>query len=118
MSSDAAPPELRSSAVLRRPEQVRFRILDGEGVVIRRQEGEVLVLNGVGARIFDLLDGRRSVARLLELLEAEYDAARDTLERDVLAYLDELLEAGLAEPAGPASEDPAPEAPASESPPP
>lgn len=83
--------------VYRRTGEVRYRIVDGEAVVVRQRAGEVMVLNPTGARILELVDGERPVAGIVEALGEEVEAARATLEVDVAAFLRELAEAGVLE---------------------
>jgi hypothetical protein len=84
-------------SVLRRRGDVRYRVLDGEAVVVRQGAGEVLVMNEVAARILDLADGAATVAGWVEALAAEYDVARPALEHDVLGFAGELAAAGVLE---------------------
>lgn len=79
------------SSVLRLRSDVRYRMIEGEALVLRQEAAEVLGLNPVGSRVFELIDGRRSVAELLATLEGEYDVDRAELEHDVLGFLGELL---------------------------
>lgn len=85
------------STVLRRRSDVRYRLIEGEAVVLRQSAAEVLVLNEVGASVLDLADGERSVAGWLETLAAEYDADPAVLEREVLEFAGEMFAAGLLE---------------------
>jgi elongation factor P hydroxylase len=78
---------------------VRFRALDDEGIVVRQQAGEVIVLNAAGTRVIELVAAGASGASIVDQLEQEYDTDRATLERDVAAHLAELLEANVIEPA-------------------
>ncbi len=84
--------------VLRRAEDVRYRVVQQEGVVVRQRSAEAIVVSEVGARLLDLIDGRRPVAELLTLLGREYEVTRPVLEADVLAYLEEIAAIGLVEP--------------------
>ncbi len=90
---------IEPATVLRRSDDIRYRLVQEEGVVVRQRAAEALVVSEVGARLLDLIDGRRPVGEILRLLEAEYDVAPATLERDVLAYLEEILAIGLVVPA-------------------
>ena len=81
--------------VFRRCSDVRFRTVLDEGVVIKQDTAEVLVLNEVGARVLELLDGTRTVADVEAALADEFDAANAELGTDLASYLDELLSAGL-----------------------
>ena len=91
------------ATVLRTLRDVRYRHLEPESVVVRQQAGEVLVLNQLGGRVLDLVDGRRSVGEVLTRVLAEHPAvARDTIERDVQSFLNELVAAGIVEELRPA----------------
>ncbi len=99
---------LQPDSVLQRSGDVRFRVVDDEGVVVRQAAGEVLVLNAMATRILALADGVAPVDAWVQALLAEYDVDRQVLQRDVLAFAAELLEEGMLEPAAaPASPPPA-----------
>ncbi len=85
------------STVLRRRSDVRYRLIEGEAVVLRQSVAEVLVLNGVGASVLDLADGDRPVSAWIEELAREYDVDPAVLKRDVLEFAAELCMAGLLE---------------------
>jgi len=91
--------QIRVGSVLRRRADVRFRVIDEEGVVVRQGAGEVLVLNEVATRILTLADGAASIARWIDALLGEFDVDRGQLTADVLAFAAELVEQGLLEPA-------------------
>ena len=91
--------DIQAGSVLRRGADVRYRVIEDEGVVIRQGAGEVLVLNDLGTRILALADGVTPVARWIDVLLSEYEVERPQLERDVLAFTIELVEQGLLEPA-------------------
>ena len=52
--------------------------------------GTYFALNEVGARVWDLCDGNRSVADIAGALAAEYEAPEDVILRDVVELLTEL----------------------------
>lgn len=83
--------------VLEPRRDVRFRRVPPETVVVRQEAAEVLVLNGVAGRVLELCDGRRPLSGVVDALLAEYDVERGDLERDVLRFASELLDAGVAE---------------------
>lgn len=86
-----------SDTALRRRVDVRYRVVEGQAVVIVQKSAEALVLNPVGTRVLELIDGELSVGGLLRRLEEEYEVDPMTLRRDVLDYLRQLLEAGVVE---------------------
>jgi hypothetical protein len=90
--------EIGEGSVMQRRADVRFRVIDEEGVVVRQSAGEVLVLNDLATRILAMADGLSPVAHWIDALLGEFDVERPELERDVLAFAAELVEQGLLEP--------------------
>ena len=68
--------DIQAGSVLRRGADVRYRVIEDEGVVVRQGAGEVLVLNDLGTRILVLADGATPVAGWIEVLLAEYEVER------------------------------------------
>ena len=52
-------------------------------------------LNELGARIWELSDGRRPLAEVVDLLEAEYDAPRELILDDCRPLIASLTENDL-----------------------
>lgn len=67
---------------------VGFRRIAGKGVVLVAETSKAIVINGTGARILELVDGRRSLGAIVEVLIEEFDAPRSVLEEEVAAFLD------------------------------
>jgi hypothetical protein len=74
-----------------------FRDLDGEAVILHLDSGTYFGLNAVGTRIWQLLERDGRLTAVLDDLRAEYDAAPDVLERDLLDVVARLVEARLGE---------------------
>jgi len=55
----------------------------------------IYVLNETGARIWDLMDGQRSLAEIRDVLVEEYEVEPQTAADDLLEVLAQLGEAGL-----------------------
>ena len=91
---------MNEDTVLRPASDVRFRIVDGEAVVVRQKSSEVLVMSEVAARILALADGIRPIGAWLDLLVDEFEVDRASLERDVLRFAAELAGEGILEIAG------------------
>ena len=88
---------IESASTFRTRADARYRNIGGEGIVVRQAAGEVLVLNEVGVRVLDLLASGTAVAGVVTTLKSEYDIDAATIERDVLAYVQDLLDAGIVE---------------------
>ncbi len=52
-------------------------------------------LNPVGSRVWELIDGRRSVEEIVEAIAREFDVSREAATRDVTGFVRELLDKGL-----------------------
>lgn len=73
---------------------IAYRIIDGEAVIISLQQlgtGEIIkVLNVTGTKIWELIDGKKSVSDIVKRLTRAYDGLSKTLEADIIAFLNEL----------------------------
>lgn len=57
--------------------------------------GDYYALDEVGARVWELADGSRSVGDIVTALCGEYDVPRATVETDALELLQDLADDGL-----------------------
>jgi len=73
------------------------RDVEGEAVVLDLEAGMYFGLNGVGTRIWHLLEDDGRLRVVFDALCQEYDAAPDAIERDLLALVTRLVEARLGE---------------------
>jgi len=69
---------------------VVFRDLEGEAVILDLSSGTYFGLNEVGTRVWRLVDEGHSTSRIVEIVSSEYEADRDTIERDVARLIDDL----------------------------
>lgn len=72
--------------------QVASRLVEGEALLVLADSGEVVVLNGVGSRIWELIDGSRSVSQIVEAIASEYDTTPEQAEQDVKSFIQELVD--------------------------
>ena len=82
-------------AAFRIPDDVIFRELDGEAVVLNLDTGIYFGLDAVGTRIWGLIEQRMALKAVLDTLIDEYEAPPDRLQRDLLAFVDQLTGKGL-----------------------
>ena len=82
-------------AAFRIPDEVIFRELDGEAVVLNLDTGIYFGLDAVGTRIWRLLEERKPLKAVLDTLIDEYEAPPDRLQRDLLAFVERLDDKGL-----------------------
>ena len=81
--------------IYERSSTARFRILEGQAVVVRQDVAQVFVLSEVGARVLELLDGKRNLIAVRDLLLLEYEVEAAQLEQDLNEYINRLEEAGI-----------------------
>jgi hypothetical protein len=77
------------------PDDVLFRELDGEAVLLNLKTGTYFGLNPVATRMWQLIAEQHSLARVLETLTGEYEADRAVLENDLLELGRQLCASGL-----------------------
>ena len=63
-----------------------------ELVVVLPERGKFIVLNGSGAEVFRLVDGRRTLEEIAIALSGRYDVPPEQVQADVLAFAGELLD--------------------------
>jgi hypothetical protein len=73
--------------------QVATRIVDGEALIVLADSGQVNVLNPVGTRMWELIDGTRSVQQIADAVYAEFDVTEDQVRRDLEEFVQELVDA-------------------------
>jgi len=78
--------------------QVISRTLEGETVLLLPEQGKVRVINEVGAAIWELLDGQRSIRQVAAAISEHFDVDLHTAEADTLNFIAELAERGLVQP--------------------
>ncbi|HID86564.1 MAG TPA: PqqD family protein [Anaerolineae bacterium] len=71
------------------------RIVEGEAVLVLPEQGQVKVLNEVGARIWALADGTRTLRRIAATLCHEYEVDLAQAEADTCAFAADLEAKGI-----------------------
>jgi hypothetical protein len=77
------------------PEDVIFRELDGEAIILNLATGMYFGLDEIGTRVWALVASSGTLGDAVDVLTAEYDVDRPALERDVLELAGQLLDKGL-----------------------
>jgi hypothetical protein len=79
----------------RRTSSVASRALDGEAVLVHAEQKKITVLNGVGARLWELADGQRTIREMARVIADEYEVSLVKAESDTLAFCRDLAGRGL-----------------------
>ncbi|MBI5652679.1 MAG: PqqD family protein [Chloroflexi bacterium] len=74
-------------------DQVAARVVDGAAVIVTADAGDVMVLNQVGTRIWELIDGARSADHIAQVIAREYAVSDAHARDDVAEFLQKLIAA-------------------------
>jgi len=86
---------VRPDTIVSRSDEPVAVELDGTVVMMSIEQGMYFGLEGVGPRVWALLDEPRSVRAVCDALVQEFDIEDDTCLREVVAFLNELRTAQL-----------------------
>jgi hypothetical protein len=81
--------------ILSKSTATAWRVIEGEAVILSLESKVFRGLNAVGSRVWELIDGRRSVDDIVTQVVGEFEVAHDIATRDVAAFVAELLEKRL-----------------------
>jgi hypothetical protein len=71
------------------------RVIEGEAVILSLDTKVLRGLNPVGSRVWELIDGQRSVEEIAGLIVNEFDVEGTQADQDVGGFVQELLDKGL-----------------------
>lgn len=72
--------------------QAISQVIDDEKLVWKLDSGKVSVLSGVGGKVWELMDGTRSLGEIVSECAEFYQTDRGQVEKDVLVFVQDLLE--------------------------
>ena len=88
---------MESSQIPQPNNDIIWKILDGEAVLVSPKHGKVRVLNSVGTAIWKLLDGKHSINDIEACLVNNYGISPEQASNDVQAFLTDLMAKELIE---------------------
>lgn len=86
------------TSVAKDSNQVIDRVVDGEVLLIHLRSGDYFSLNSTGTKVWENIDGSRTVRDLAALVVAEYDCEEPQVLSDVLSLVNQLADEGLVVP--------------------
>ena len=72
-----------------------FRVYDGEAMIVLPNKSEVKVLNDVGTRIWELIDGQTKLEDIIGKIVDEFEVEPERARVDALEFLNDLHEHGM-----------------------
>jgi hypothetical protein len=83
------------NSIPKRSPTVVSRLLDQEMVLVHPVQGKVRVLNPVGARVWELVDGRRTLDEIVRVIASEYSVDASRVQADVDFFCADLVQRGV-----------------------
>ena len=84
--------ELTRESVISQVEEIVASDIDGETVMMSIESGKYYGLDDIGSRIWEFIEKPIKVSDLIDTLLERFDVDRETCEKDVLKFLNELNE--------------------------
>lgn len=75
-----------------------WRIIEGEAVILSMETKVLRGLNPLGSRVWELIDGKRSMDEIVGQIVREFDVETRQADEDVRRFVQELLDKGLVTP--------------------
>ena len=72
--------------------QVAARVIDNEAVIVLSESGEVEILNEVGSRIWELMDGTRTLEAIAQTLAEEFEVTAEQAQADLAEFVEQLVQ--------------------------
>jgi uncharacterized protein YrrD len=86
---------IQRDSYLVKVDDVLFTSMGEDAVLLHVNRGDYYSLNKVGARLWVLADGSKSIADLAVLITDEFDISRDVAEQDIMEMAEQLEREGL-----------------------
>ena len=82
---------LTLQSIARPHPEVVCELVEGEAVLIVPERAQTFVLNAVGAQVWQLLDGERSLSLIADDLCAAFDVSRSQASSDLLELIEQFV---------------------------
>ena len=86
---------IASDCKLRRNEDIAWRAVEDEGLLVDPRKGQVYPLDPVALRLWQMSEGKLTFSEIVSTLLQEYDVSEQDLRRDLSSYVEELKSADL-----------------------
>lgn len=85
--------QLSESERLLQSERTASRVIDGKAIVITIDQNELHVLNAVGTRVWELIDGR-PLQSIIDQIVLEFEVERPQAAQEVCSFAQQLVSIG------------------------
>ena len=71
------------------------RIYDGEAFIVLPRQSVYKILNSTGTRIWDLIDGNRTIDEMVRIVAEEYEVSEEQARYDIGEFIRDLTANGM-----------------------
>lgn len=90
-----------SDNLFRRNENIAWRVIEGEALIVDTKKGFIYPLNEVATRVWESLDGRNSVNDIAAAIGKEFDCGRrEEILQDIASFIEDGIKSGVLESCG------------------
>lgn len=82
---------LRPDSRFSKIKEIPWKMIEKEAVLVDTEEGDVIRLNEVGAKIWKSLDEDKTADDIINYIHEDFEANRAVIEKDVLDFLKKLI---------------------------
>lgn len=75
-----------------RSDELVWRMIDGEAVILTADGHAIHTLNKVGSAIWELADGTRTIKEIISLIRERFDVSPEVAQGDVLEFATKLAD--------------------------
>lgn len=86
---------IERNAYMIKDDDVLFTSMGEDAVLLHVNRGDYYSLNKVGARLWVLTDGKKSITDLAVIITKEFDISQEEAEKDILEMAAQLEKEGL-----------------------
>jgi len=83
------------TTVLTKSPDAAYRTYDGQATIVLPSRAQVSVLNEIGSAVWERIDGRRTLAEILDGIVDEYDITREQALGDLEQFVSALRDQGM-----------------------
>jgi len=92
---------VETTAIPRKNPASSSRTIDGQAVIALSDQAQIMILNDVGTRVWNLIDGRRTFEEIVALVTGqlvdsnEYEKVPPDLSSDIEQFLEDIAARGM-----------------------
>jgi hypothetical protein len=78
-----------------RNKNVAWQIVDGQVLIVTSSDSTLHMLNSIGTKIWELIDRKRTIEELSELICDEFEVEKEKALKEVTEFVKELSNKGI-----------------------